>query len=201
MIALRDATSSPQVEYITVARVAKTQSRHGEVAAHILTEFPEKFSERRQLWLLFATGERREYSLESHWLHQGRVVLKFAGIDSMTEAERLIGADVQIPLSARVDLPSEGVEAAFYVGDLIGCEIFDRGRAIGKITDVQSAGGAAPLLVVHGNDESEHLIPFAQDYIMKITTAAKRIDMDLPEGMLDIDAPVSRKRPPGLPRP
>ena len=105
-------------DFVTLARVFKTQGRIGEVACEILTDFPEKFAERKRL-LLFnpkrPADERREFILESHWLHKGTVVLKFAGIDSITDAELLIGCEVQIPESERAPLDPrpEGLEPVF----------------------------------------------------------------------------------------
>ena len=75
-----------EAEFVTIARVAKTQGRHGEVAATVLTDFPELFETRRKL---FALGDsrkqgsadnvaRRQLELDEHWFHKGMVVLKFA---------------------------------------------------------------------------------------------------------------------------
>ena len=76
----------------------RPQGRCGEVLAEILTNFPEKFAERKQLWLSADdTADASEYALENHWLHKGRVVLKFAGINSISQAEALSGLLVQIP--------------------------------------------------------------------------------------------------------
>ena len=83
-------------EFITIARVAKTQGRHGEVAAELHTDFPEKFAERKKLFALDADGKRRELRLESHWLHKSYVVLKFAGVESIDTAFIQAGADTVV---------------------------------------------------------------------------------------------------------
>jgi len=84
-------------EFITIARVVKTQGRNGEVAAELHTDFPEKFAERKKLFALDADGKRRELRLESHWLHKAYVVLKFSGVDSIDDAETLVGCEIQVP--------------------------------------------------------------------------------------------------------
>jgi 16S rRNA processing protein RimM len=173
--------------YITIARVAKTQGRHGEVAADLYTDFPEKFAERKRLFALAEDGSRRELQVEDHWPHKGWMVLKFAGIDSIDDAEGLLRCELQIPSSERAELE----EGAAFVSDLVGCVVIDHGREVGTVKDVEFTSGTAPLLVVQ-QDKRELLIPFAGSYLKKLDTAAKRIEMELPEGLLELDAPLSQ---------
>jgi len=174
-------------EFITIARIAKVQGRRGEVAADIHTDFPERFEERRRL-LALTSSSRRELQVEEHWMHQGRVVLKFAGVDSISDAEALVGAELQVPRVERVDLGSDGA----YLSDLRECIVVADGQEIGRVTDVQFGSGEAPLLVV-ASAGRELLIPFAAEYIRRMDLAAKRIEMSLPEGMLQLDAPLSEE--------
>ncbi|HEY2912936.1 MAG TPA: ribosome maturation factor RimM [Candidatus Angelobacter sp.] len=184
-----------EAEFVTIARVAKTQGRHGEVAATLLTDFPELFETRRKLFALGdgtkqrGTGDvaRRPLELDEHWFHKGMVVLKFAGVDSISDAEMLVGNEIQIPRSERAALGND----EFYVSDLIGCAVTDSGREIGRIKDVQFGSGEAPLLVIEGN--KEYLVPFAAAYIEKIALEQKRLEMKLPEGLLELDAPLSQE--------
>jgi 16S rRNA processing protein RimM len=184
-----------EAEFVTIARVVKTQGRHGEVAATVLTDFPELFGKRRKLFALGNSGKqhgaadvaRRQLELDEHWFHKGMVVLKFSGVDSISDAETLVGSEIQIPRSERAALGSN----EFYVSDLIGCTVTDSGREIGRIKDVQFGSGEAPLLVIEG--EKEYLVPFATAYIEKIALGQKRLEMKLPEGMLELDAPLSQE--------
>jgi 16S rRNA processing protein RimM len=192
--------------FITIARVARTQGRKGEVAAALLTDFPERFQTRRRLFALCRSGaeraeaglaaerrelelpaQRRELHLEDHWFHKGMVVLKFAGVDSISDAETLLGCEIQVPRSERAELDEE----EFYVSDLAGCMVTDSGREIGRVKDVQFGAGEAPLLVIAG--EKELLVPFAAAYIEKIDLERKQLSMKLPEGMLELDAPLNRE--------
>jgi 16S rRNA processing protein RimM len=186
-----------EAEFVTIARVAKTQGRHGEVAATLLTDFPELFETRRKLFALgdstkqSGAAERRRLDLDEHWFHKGMVVLKFAGVDSISDAETLVGSEIQIPRSERAALGSD----EFYVSDLIGCTVIDSGREIGRVVgrvrDVQFGSGEAPLLVIEG--EKEYLVPFAAAYIEKIALEQKRLEMKLPEGLLELDAPLNQE--------
>src|SRR6476660_8582658 len=184
-----------EAEFVTIARVAKTQGRHGEVAATLLTDFPELFETRRKLFALGesaragqgSAAERRQMDLDEHWFHKGMVVFKFAGVDSISDAETLVGSEIQIPRSERAALGSD----EFYVSDLAGCTVTDSGREIGRIKDVQFGSGEAPLLVIQG--EKEYLVPFAAAYIEKIALEQKRLEMKLPEGLLELDAPLNQE--------
>lgn len=173
-------------EYITLARVAKTQGRHGEVAADLFTDFPEKFAERKQLSAWMKDGTRRELRVEEFWPHKQRMVFKFAGVDDMNAAEELIGAELQIAKSARAEL---GQDAA-YVSDLKGCVVFDGPSEIGTVTEVDFSTGEAPSLIVTRN-KKDFMIPFAESYLRKLDVAGKRIEMELPQGLLEVDAPLS----------
>jgi 16S rRNA processing protein RimM len=176
-------------DFITIARVTKTQGRVGEVAAALLTNFPERFATRKRLYALSAGKEniRRELQVEDHWFHKGQVVLKFAGVDGIGQAEELIGCELQVPLSERTALEDGSV----YLSDLKGCTVYDQGRAIGIIDDVQFGSGEAPLLVVKG--QKEYLVPFAGEFIERIAAEEKRLEMKLPPGLLELDAPLSRE--------
>lgn len=193
--------SAGEDEFITIARIARTQGRKGEVAAALLTDFPERFATRKKLFALCDAAaverktrlnpadqaQRRELELEDHWFHKGMVVLKFAGVDSISDAETLVGCEIQIPLSDRAELGSD----EFYVSDLAGCTVTDSGREIGRIKDVQFGSGEAPLLVVQG--EKEQLVPFAAAYIEKVDLEQRRVSMKLPPGLLELDAPLSQE--------
>jgi 16S rRNA processing protein RimM len=172
-------------DFVTVARVVRSQGRRGEVAADLLTDFPERFAERRRLFAVDSAG-RRELDLESHWLHKGRVVLKFRGVDSIEQAQALAGCELQIPRDERAPLPQD----AAYVSDLIGCEVLDRGHSLGVIAEVQFGAGEAPLLQVK-SEAGEHLIPFAAEYVEGVDVKLRRVALRLPPGMLKIGAPLT----------
>jgi len=179
--------------------VRKPQGRRGEVLAELHTDFPERFESRRELLGLAADGSRRELKLEEHWFHKGGVVLKFAGVDSISDAEQLAGLELQVPAEERSKLE----EGAAYVSDLVGSDVWDGQRFLGRVSDVQFGAGEAPLLVVKlpvcaarpvaGSCElsTELLVPYAAEYVVKVDLANQRIDMQLPEGLLDVDAPLS----------
>jgi len=197
-------------KWVWLARIRRPQGRKGEVFADILTDFPEKFAQRRRLWLLAegaaAKGASadgalsgpapaaprqalpREVELASHWLHKGGVVLHFAGMDSISSAETLNGLVVAVPLAERAELDEDEV----YIADLIGCSLVDvAGDApvlVGEIEDVDRTAGPVALLVVKGA-AGEVLIPFAKSYLRRIDLKARRLEMALPAGLAELNAP------------
>jgi 16S rRNA processing protein RimM len=185
-----------------LARILRPQGRKGEVFAEILTDFPEKFAQRRRLWLLAENLPARaghsaqvqaplaapgEVELAAHWPHKGGIVLHFAGVDSIMAAEALQGLIVAIPRGQRV-VPGED---EVYVGDLIGCVLMDVAGAapveIGKIEDVDRTAGEAALLVLRST-AGEVLIPFAKSYLRRIDLDNKRVEMALPEGLANLNS-------------
>src|SRR5258705_13292963 len=88
-------------EWISLAVVIKTQGRRGEVAVELHTDIPDRFREGMRLWALAKDGQRREVQVEDLWPHKGMLVLKFAGVDTISDAEPLVGAELQLPTRER----------------------------------------------------------------------------------------------------
>lgn len=176
-------------ERVTVARVVRPHGRRGEVATEILTDFPDRLARLKSVYLWDGKSEPRHANVRSCWLSQsrgGQAIFHFEGSDSISDAERLVGCDVQIPLAERMVLPG----GSYYVTDLIGCAVRDsEGRGLGLVRDVQFTGEGTPgtpLLVIDA-PEGELLIPFAQEICTRIDLAARAIEVDLPEGLRDLN--------------
>jgi 16S rRNA processing protein RimM len=187
-------------EYITLARVLKTQGRRGEVAVEVHSDVPDRFAEGMRLLALDEQGRRRELKVEELWPHKGHLVLKFAGIHSISDAEPLVRCELQVPRTERAELE----QGWTYVSDLDGCTVFDGEREIGRIEGVEFGAGEAPLLVVsrepkdapkpgksRGKQETRYEIPFAEAYLVGVDLTAKQVRLRLPEGMLDVNAPLT----------
>lgn len=177
-------------EFITLARVVKTQGRHGEVAAEVHTDVPDRFAAGMKLLAMAGAEEaRRELEIESLWPHKGLLVLKFRGVDSMSDAATLIGSELQVPQAERAQLD----EGWNYISDLVGCALFDHGKEIGRIEDVQFGAGEAPLLMVAAQEDKKFDVPFAEAYLERVDVERKQVRMNLPEGMLEINAPMTEE--------
>ncbi len=187
--------------WIVLAHLLRPQGRKGEVLAELFTDFPERFESQRRVFLA-APGfsgkeaEARQAEVVAFWLpvgkNEGRVVLQFAGVDTISNAETIAGLEVLVPHEERLPLDDESV----YISELIGCTVYDGTRAVGVVEDVQFAmtadGGrrlddAAPLLAVTSAEGDEILIPFAKAFLVSVDTETKRIEMTLPEGLIEVN--------------
>ncbi len=192
------APQPPQSANVTVARILRPHGRRGEVACEILTDFPQRFKSLKFAELRGVRGEPQRVGIRSCWLSQsrgGQAIFLFEGSDSIDDAENLVGLEVQIPLSERMPLPV----GSYYITDLAGCEVREAfvrsptgesgGAAIGLVRDVQITGEnvtGTPLLVVD-TPNGELLIPLAQDICVRVDTAARVIEVVLPEGLRDLN--------------
>lgn len=170
--------------WLTVARIVKTQGRRGEVAAELLTDFPQQLAQRRVVWLWDGTGEPRRTAVERIWPHKNYLVFQFAGFDSMSEARALVGQEIQIPREEATRLgPS-----TFYLDELEGCRVVEQasGAELGRVRELVPTGGTA-LLAVVTSDGKELLIPFAEEICRRIAPAENIIEVVLPEGLRELN--------------
>lgn len=181
-------------QYLAVACVLRPHGRKGEVAAEVLTDFPERFGHPQEMYLESTDSLPRPAFLENAWTHKGRIILKFSGIDSIEQAGRLRGIHVLIRGESRVPLPPH----RYYVWQLKGCRVVrDRGDGltpeieIGRVTDVEGGSGGVDLLRValHGSNSGEALIPLVQSICKRIDIKAKLISIDAPEDLLELNQP------------
>jgi 16S rRNA processing protein RimM len=163
-------------EWIAIAVLGKTRGNRGEITAFPLGGKPERYRALEEVFL-FGTGAR--YEVESAWFHNGTLIFKFRGVESISAAEALAGAEVRVPLEQRTPLE----QGEFFQDDLVGCQVVDRrtGQPLGTVSGWQDGGG--PGL------DGGLLIPFARSICVEIDPAAKRIAVELPEGLKDLNRP------------
>jgi 16S rRNA processing protein RimM len=174
--------------WATVARIVRPHGRRGEVAAEILTDFPSRLTTLTTVRLWDEHFAPRQVAVRSCWLsqsHGGQAIFHFTGSDSISDASKLAGLEVQVPLGERMPLP----RGSYYVSDLVGCEVREKGEAVGRVRDVQFTGADAPgtPILVLDSPQGELLIPLAQEICTRIDTAAQQIDVTLPEGLRDLN--------------
>ena len=198
-------TEQSRSGWIALARIMRPQGRKGEVLAELLTDYELDTQFRAGRLISLAKPDATQptpssvpLAIEEHWLpvgkNAGRIVLKLAGHDSISQAELLSGLQVMVPAA---ELPSLE-EDTYYVSDLVGCTLFNGDQPAGQVVDVQFAMSpdgktrlpeAAPLLGIQLTnapaDEDPILVPFVLAHLESVDLAAKRITMNLPEGLLD----------------
>jgi len=179
-------TSAGTPERVVLAEIHRPRGIRGELVARSLTDVPGRLKELKAAWIQLAGGSDLEVALEEAWEHKGDWVLKFAGVDSANDAERFRGADLWVPRSQRAPLP----DGEYYESDLMGCRVVDvSGQVIGTVTGWQHYGGP-PLMEVKRAAEAEAgrevLVPFVPAICRRVDLQARTIDVDLPEGLLEL---------------
>lgn len=186
---MKSSNSVPAEKFtgVTLARILRPRGLRGEVAAEILTDFPERLPKLREVWLADGRSAPRHVRVQRCWLSPsrgGQAIFHFADMNSMEDAESLRGLEIQVPIEQRARLAAGN----YFVSDLVGCQVWEAGAssALGSVRDVEFPGGAAPLLAVDTN-EGEVLVPLAAEFCVRIDVKAKRIDVTLPEGLRDLN--------------
>jgi 16S rRNA processing protein RimM len=171
-------------DLIVVARAVRTRGLKGELVADVLTDFPERFEGLSELTGVGPGGERRQLELQNYWFQNDRMVLKFAGYDSIEAAKDLVGYEFGLPEAERVEL----AEGEYYDWELEGCAVENTlGARVGKVHEVMRTGGVE-LLVIESEDDAgrEVFIPMAESIVVEIDVSGKKIVIDPPEGLLDL---------------
>ena len=164
-----------------MGRLGRTRGRQGEFKAEIYSSQPDR-AERLGEVELRKGANSRSARVERVWRHGGIPILKFAAIDSISDAEPWEGAEIFVR-GADLIRPEDG---EYLQSDLIGCVVWDEigDRAVGTVRAVQEYGGA-PLLEVDA-DGREVLIPLAHSICQEIDIGRKIIRAKLPEGLTEL---------------
>jgi 16S rRNA processing protein RimM len=179
-MATRDAGDADS-GWVTVALLGKPRGNRGEVTAVSFSSKPERYQSLREV-ILYRGSDLRPAIVESTWFHQGVLIFKFEGIDTISDAESLTGSEVRIPAAERTALdPDE-----FFQSDLIGCDVVDRatGQSLGRVSGWEDSGGSGLLVI-----DDHLLIPFARSICVTIDPAARRIEVELPAGLKELNRP------------
>ncbi len=169
--------------YLSIARILRTRGNRGEVAAEILTDFPERFEtlKSKEISLRKENAHLLHLVLESYWFHRNRIILKFHGVSSISDAEALRDYELQVPRGEAVSLP----KGVYYQFDLLGCTVKDpSGIPYGEVKEVIEQGPGYLLKVE--SREREILIPFVEELLVRIDIETKELVVNLPEGLVDL---------------
>lgn len=167
-------------DLVAIANIVRTRGLKGEVVADVLTDFPERFDSLDVVTAVRESGERFELRIERFWFQNRRVILKFAGFDTVESGETLRNVEICVPETEAVELD----EDEFFDWELAGCKVETTdGALIGEVTELMRTGGTE-LLVVKG-EAKEYLIPFATAICVEVDIEKKLIKVDPPDGLLE----------------
>lgn len=167
---------------LKVGKIVNTHSLKGEVKVISSTDFEEeRFKKGSKLLITRGNQLIREVVVESYRNHKNFLLVKFEGIDSVEEAEKL--KNLQIKIDS--DEVGELEENEFYFHQIIGCEVFDENdKNLGEIIDILTPG-ANDVWVIKGENGKEILIPYIEDVVKKIDITSKKVNIEVMEGLID----------------
>jgi 16S rRNA processing protein RimM len=181
--------TAPAEDLVLVGTIERPHGLRGEVVVNPLTDFPEaRFAPGASL-LTARAGQvpgdgARSLRIEDVRWHKGRPLVLFAAVETVEDAEGLRGLGLFIAAAARPALEA----GLFYETDLVGCRVETTdGRSVGEVRRVEGAPGASVLAI--DGPGGEVLVPLADDICRVIDPAARRIVIDPPAGLLELNAP------------
>jgi len=168
-------------DLVAVGRIGKAHGIRGDVFVEPWTDDPD---DRFAAGTLLRTGTSGSGALTVAMSknHSGKLVVHFEGVEDRNEAEALRGTVLHFPASDRppIDDPDE-----FYDSDLVGLTVRTLdGEDVGRVADVLHSAGGSLLSVLGG--EREVLVPFRLEIVPTVDLAAGVIEIDPPEGLLDL---------------
>ena len=168
-------------ERVVIAGVVSTHGRRGEVKARSETDYPDRFKEFKEVMIVSPGGEERKGRIESFRWHKGHVLLKFEGIETITEAEEIVGSAIEIDRKLLPPLPEGHISYA----DIIGFECVERGgRFLGKVRDIYRINDTDMMEI--GKDEKNIMIPVIPAFFSEVNFKERRLKLTLPEGLVDL---------------
>ena len=170
-------------EMAAVGRIARAHGIRGQVIVSLDTDFPEeRFRPGAELFIE-RNGAVQALTLTSVRFHRDRPVVGIAGVETMSEAEALAGRELRVPIDRLAPLPG----GTFYRHDLIGCRVeTSSGALVGTVEKVEGTLDRSRLVVAA--TRGEVLIPLVVEICTTIDPVAKRIVVDPPVGLLDVNA-------------
>jgi 16S rRNA processing protein RimM len=169
-------------DMIAIGQVVRPQGNRGEVVVASSTDFGAERFRPGAVMAARRDGRIETMTVTSSRAHDGRWVVGFAGVTSISEAEALRGIELRI--SDELLHPLDA--AQYYVHDLVGCRVDTTAdEMVGTVRDVQLDTGV-PLLVIASAD-GEVLVPFSAEFCRRVDVTAKAIVIDPPPGLLELN--------------
>jgi 16S rRNA processing protein RimM len=168
-------------DLLLVGRIARAHGIRGRVIVNPETDFMEDRFRAGQVLKVGSPESARDYEILEARFHQGRPIVRLAGIDTIEDAEALAGSDLWLPEAGLAPLP----EGTFYRHELIGCEVQDvAGTVLGRVTAVEGSLDRSYLVV-----DGHIMVPLVSGICVSVDIAQRRVMVDPPEGLVDLNRP------------
>jgi 16S rRNA processing protein RimM len=166
---------------ILVGEVLRAHGVRGEVVVASHTDRPERFAPGAEVRLEPRSGVARTLRVERSRGHRAGWIVAFDGVTDRDAAEALAGGALTVPRAVVPEAPA----GSFYPFELVGCRAVDRAAGdLGDVVDLVADGGGW-LVVVEREDGFRLAIPFVERFVAAIDPARKRIEWELPEGLIE----------------
>ena len=182
MISLRMDDAGTWNEMAMVGRIARTHGINGHLIVNLETDFPEQRFCAGATLHVRRSGQTEQLIVTNVRMHQGRPIVGFHGIETMTEAEEFLGLELRVPTTELLPLP----EGTYYRHELIGCNVQrSDGLVLGEVIQVEGSSEGSRLVVRAGSEEL--LVPLVNHICVKIEPKAGVIVIDPPSGLLELN--------------
>ena len=172
------ARSEP--DSVTVGRVGKPHGVRGEVHVTILSDTEGRFDEGESLEIVSSEGVRRLATLACVRKRKGSAIVRFEEFSTRDEAELLRGAFLEVAQERVPPAPN----GSYYFFQLVGCQCEDLGDGLlGTVTQIVDDGGGL-ILEIEG-ERGTLLVPFVSKYVRRVEVEERRIELNLPEGLVE----------------
>lgn len=162
-----------------LGEVIKTHGLKGEISIHLDVDFPEEYENLESVFLL-QKGKLVPFFIDTIQINGNKALVRLEDIDSIESASELVKSEIYLPLSFLPELRGEG----YYYHDMVGCEVFEEDQLLGIVKEVIDLSGNELISVM--KEGQELLIPMKDEILKKVDIKSRRIDVELPDGLLDL---------------
>lgn len=174
-----DVHSEAELRYLAIGQITRAHGVRGEVSVAVLTDFPERFETIE--WIHLGNEfEAVPYRLEKYRWHKKQLLLTLSGVTDRSQAERLNGLFIQVPIEEAIPLP----EGSYYQFQLIGLQVkaID-GQFLGTVADIMETG-ANDVYVIQNNDHRQILLPAIPDVVKSVDVEDGQMIVELIDGLI-----------------
>ena len=177
----------PEVnDFISIGKIVRPIGVKGNVKVIYLTDFPDRFKDLEKIFLydeekksFVNKNSDFEFAISECRTLNDYVNLKFMDFDDKDSVKELINKIIMLPESERVELP----EDSFYFFELVGAEVFDKGKRLGIIKSFSDFGSGDLINISY--EGKDIMIPLRKEFVKEIDIKNKKVELDLIEGFLE----------------
>lgn len=171
-------------KFYNVGTIVNTQGLQGEVRVLVTTDFPKERFAKNSVLTLFDLNDEKilELKVKSGKPYKNMYLVKFFGLDHINAVEKYKGMTLKIAENQQSKLE----EGEFYYHEIIGLEVYENERLIGRISEILQPG-ANDVWVVQRKGKRDLLLPYIPSVILGVDLEKKRVNVEVMDGLDDPD--------------